>query len=104
MTGRERSGRHTERARHDGGGVVLKRIWSWIDDRLGLSATVKPIAEHPTPRTGWDYVLGSAALVAFTVQVITGVALAFSYVPAPISAYESLTFITNTAVLGRVVR
>ncbi|HEY3082159.1 MAG TPA: cytochrome b N-terminal domain-containing protein [Chloroflexota bacterium] len=83
---------------------MLRRVWSWIDDRLGLSATVKPIAEHPTPRTGWDYVLGSAALVAFTVQVITGVALGFSYVPAPNSAYESLEFITHNAMLGGLVR
>jgi ubiquinol-cytochrome c reductase cytochrome b subunit len=83
---------------------MLRRIWGWIDDRLGLSATVKPIAEHPTPRTGWDYVLGSAALVALVVQVITGVALGFSYVPAPNSAYESLEFITHGAALGGLVR
>ncbi|HEV8634131.1 MAG TPA: cytochrome b N-terminal domain-containing protein [Chloroflexota bacterium] len=83
---------------------MLRRVWSWIDDRLGFSATVKPVAEHPTPRTGWDYALGSAALVAFTVQVITGVALAFSYVPAPNSAYESLEFITHSALLGNLVR
>ena len=48
--------------------------------------------------------LGSATLVAFTMQVVTGVALAFSYVPAPIAAYESLEFITSRAVLGSVVR
>ena len=83
---------------------MLRRVWAWIDDRFGFSATVKPVSEHPTPRTGWDYVLGSAALVAFTVQVITGVALAFSYVPAPISAYESLEFITHGALLGSLVR
>ena len=42
--------------------------------------------------TNWWYVLGSATLVAFIVQVVTGVALAFSYVPAPNSAYESNTY------------
>ncbi len=56
------------------------------------------------PPTGWDYTIGSAALIAFTVQVVTGVALAFSYVPTPDHAYESLQFITSGAILGNVVR
>jgi ubiquinol-cytochrome c reductase cytochrome b subunit len=84
---------------------VLKRLIAWLDDRLGLSDTFLPSLRHPVPRNvNWWYVLGSATLVAFVAQVITGVALAFSYVPAPNSAYESLDFITNRAVLGSVVR
>jgi ubiquinol-cytochrome c reductase cytochrome b subunit len=82
----------------------VKTIFGWVDDRLGLSTSLKPIIEHPVPQTGWDYTLGSAALIAFTVQVVTGVALGFSYVPTPDHAYESLTFITEGAVLGSVVR
>jgi ubiquinol-cytochrome c reductase cytochrome b subunit len=82
----------------------MRTIIQWLDDRLGLSATVKPLAEHPVPPTGWDYTLGSATLIAFIVQVVTGVALAFSYVPTPDHAYESLEFITNEAILGGVVR
>ncbi len=84
------------------------RFWrdacAWLDDRLGLSSTLVPLLEHPVPKTNWWYVFGSATLVAFVVQVITGVALAFSYVPTPDHAYDSLEFITNEAVLGRVVR
>src|SRR4051812_32357096 len=84
---------------------ALRRIIRWWDDRLGFSKLIKPVAEHPVPpNLNWWYVLGSATLVAFIVQVVTGVALAFSYVPAPNSAYESLQFITNQAVLGSVVR
>ncbi len=82
----------------------MKAILNWLDDRLGLSANLKPIIEHPVPPTGWDYTIGSATLIAFTVQVVTGVALAFTYVPTPDHAYESLDFITNGAVLGNVVR
>src|SRR6185436_4421016 len=76
----------------------------WLDDRLGLSASVKPLIEHPVPQTGWDYTIGSATLIAFIVQVVTGVALAFTYVPTPDHAYESLQFITDVAILGNVVR
>src|SRR5437868_2157120 len=82
----------------------MKTILCWLDDRLGFSASIKPIIEHPVPPTGWDYTIGSAALIAFTVQVVTGVALAFSYIPTPDHAYESLDFITHGAILGNVVR
>jgi ubiquinol-cytochrome c reductase cytochrome b subunit len=82
----------------------MKSILCWLDDRLGWSTTFKPLIEHPVPPTGWDYTIGSAALIAFTVQVVTGVALAFSYVPTPDHAYESLEFITYGAILGSVVR
>jgi ubiquinol-cytochrome c reductase cytochrome b subunit len=82
----------------------MRAVWCWLDDRLGFSATIKPLIEHPVPPTGWDYTIGSAALIAFTVQVVTGVALAFSYVPTPDHAYESLDFITHGALLGNIVR
>ena len=82
----------------------MKTVVCWLDDRIGLSSTFKPLIEHPVPPTGWDYTIGSAALIAFTVQVVTGVALAFSYVPTPDHAYESLEFITNQASLGNIVR
>ena len=82
----------------------MKTIINWLDDRLGLSTNLKPIIEHPVPPTGWDYTIGSATLIAFTVQVVTGVALAFTYVPTPDHAYESLEFITHGAVLGNIVR
>lgn len=82
----------------------LKAALGWLDDRVGFSAAIKPLIEHPVPPTGWDYTIGSATLIAFVVQVVTGVALAFSYVPTPDHAYESLDFITHGAILGSVVR
>ena len=82
----------------------MKTVLCWLDDRIGFSSAIKPLIEHPVPPTGWDYTIGSAALIAFTVQVVTGVALAFSYVPTPDHAYESLDFITNGAILGNIVR
>ena len=84
---------------------ALRRLYHWLDERLGLSRTILPIIRHPVPRSvGWWYVFGSATLVAFVVQVVTGVALAFAYVPAPNSAYASLEFITREATLGHIVR
>jgi ubiquinol-cytochrome c reductase cytochrome b subunit len=79
-------------------------IWRWLDARLGISSVLLPIIEHPVPPTDWGYVLGSATLTAFVFQIVTGVVLAFAYVPAPDQAYNSIQFITNLAVLGNVIR
>src|SRR5437667_11839361 len=67
------------------------------------------VLRHPLPRgvgrpVGWWYVLGSATLGIFVMQVVTGVGLAMTYVPAPNSAYDSLQFISHDAALGAVVR
>ena len=85
--------------------LIFQLIYQWLDDRLGITSTILPIIEHPVPAgLTWWYVLGSATFVAFVIQIITGVALAFTYIPAPNDAYESLEFITNRAILGNIVR
>jgi ubiquinol-cytochrome c reductase cytochrome b subunit len=78
---------------------------AWLDDRSGLLTAGKRALEHPVPpRTGWWYVFGSATLLAFVLQVATGIALSTTYVPSSGQAYESLRFITEQAMLGRFLR
>ena len=50
------------------------------------------------------YTLGSATLVAFLNQAVTGVFLAMYYDPSPTRAYESIRVVTNEAFLGEFVR
>jgi ubiquinol-cytochrome c reductase cytochrome b subunit len=89
---------------------VLKRIAWWIDDRTGLSDLLAPLIRHPIPPgtashpAGWAYIFGTATLVAFIVQVVTGIALATAYIPSTADAYDSLRFITDDSVLGHVLR
>jgi ubiquinol-cytochrome c reductase cytochrome b subunit len=84
---------------------ALRRALSWLDDRTGLSGLLGPLARHVVPRrTGWMYVFGSATLVVFIVQVVTGMALATTYIPSTGDAYQSLQFITQRAFLGSVIR
>jgi ubiquinol-cytochrome c reductase cytochrome b subunit len=83
----------------------MKNTWRWVDDRLGLSDLLGPSLRHLVPRDAkWWYVFGSATLVAFIVQVVTGVALAFSFVPSASQAYDTLRFITEEAPFGHFLR
>lgn len=83
----------------------FRRTWDALDDRTGLLTTLRDLARHPVPPdAGWWYVFGSATLAAFALQVVTGIALAASYVPSAGEAYDSLQFITHAAVMGRLLR
>jgi ubiquinol-cytochrome c reductase cytochrome b subunit len=84
----------------------LKRVWIWVDDVTGISAAMMPLLEHPVPKarkSAWLYVLGSATLVAFLIQIVTGIALASGYVASAGQAYDTLKFISGTD-FGRIVR
>ncbi len=84
---------------------LLQKTWQWIDDRLGIVQLIGPSMKHLVPHDArWWYVFGSATLVAFIVQVVTGVALAFSYISSSSQAYETLLFITNNAFFGNFLR
>jgi ubiquinol-cytochrome c reductase cytochrome b subunit len=90
-------------------GKIPGEIASWLGERFELEDSVMAVLRHPVPRElerpiGWWYVFGSATLGVFVMQVVTGVGLAMTYVPAPNSAYDSLQFISHDATLGSVVR
>jgi ubiquinol-cytochrome c reductase cytochrome b subunit len=84
---------------------LITAVWKWVDDRIGVSDLVGPAMGHLVPKDAkWWYVFGSATMLAFIVQVVKGVALAFCYVSSSSQAYETLQFITNDAPFGRILR
>jgi ubiquinol-cytochrome c reductase cytochrome b subunit len=83
---------------------LFKTVWLWLDDRIGISVLLAPM-KHIAPQDAkWWYVFGTATLIAFVVQVASGVALAFSFIPSSSQAYDTLVFITNNAPFGRFLR
>jgi len=85
---------------------VIAQIGDWFDQRLQLAAPVREVAEHPVPRStaSWWYVFGSAALVVFLLQLVTGILLAFVYVPSAAEAWSSLQALNHDVTLGWFIR
>ncbi len=84
---------------------LLQRLWREFDDRTGVAALWERLGRHPVPPgVGWWYVFGSATLLAFILQIVTGIALATAYVPSTDQAYNSLEFITHRALAGHLLR
>ena len=84
---------------------LVKTIADWCEERLGVGATLGGMLRHPVPaRLGWYYVFGSATLTMFMLQVVTGICLAFVYVPAADEAYTSLEYLNQQQFLGWVIR
>lgn len=85
---------------------LVQNIAEWFDRRLQLAAPIREISEHPVPRNtaSWWYVFGSAALVIFLLQIVTGVLLALVYVPSGAEAWSSLQTLNHDVTLGWFIR
>jgi len=85
---------------------LIETIGRWFDDRLQIAAVVRENAMHPVPRetASWAYVFGSAALTVFILQLVTGVMLAFVYVPSASEAWNSLQILNHGVTLGWFIR
>ncbi|HEX6508983.1 MAG TPA: cytochrome b N-terminal domain-containing protein [Chloroflexota bacterium] len=79
--------------------------YKWLDERLGIGMVWKATALHYVPKSvNWWYVFGSALLTVFTMQLVTGIFLAMTYVPSPDHAYSSLDYISHHQFAGNLLR
>ena len=81
-------------------------VGRWLDDRLHVGRTIEEVANHPVPRNtaSWWYVFGSATLVTFILQIVTGICLATVYVPSASDAWTSLEYLNYEQALGWYLR
>ena len=70
---------------------LIKQLYEWFDFRLRLGGDVQEMMAHRVPRNtaSWAYVFGSASLTLLILQFVTGICLAFVYVPAADQACSS---------------
>jgi ubiquinol-cytochrome c reductase cytochrome b subunit len=85
---------------------LIETIGKWLDARLQVGDTIRETAEHSVPRdtASWFYVFGSAALVVFMLQIVTGIMLALIYVPSAGQAWNSLQTLNHSITLGWFIR
>jgi ubiquinol-cytochrome c reductase cytochrome b subunit len=85
---------------------LIRSLGNWLDQRIGVRATLEPMITHPVPRTtaSWWYVFGSATLALFALQIVTGICLALVYVPTADQAYQTLEYLNYQAPFGWFLR
>jgi cytochrome b6 len=82
------------------------RLWTWLDQRVGLAELEKLARKKRVPvhrHTVWYY-FGGMTLFLFGVQVMTGILLLFYYRPSAEEAYESVQFLMAEVEFGWLIR
>jgi len=75
-----------------------RRFVEWFKNRFGLAATVlRPVPEYSMNPLYW---LGALTVIAFGLQVLTGLLMLIYYVPTTDQAYSSTVFIIKSVPLG----
>jgi len=82
-------------------------ISEWINERAPVDPEVlKKLGSEPVPEhlKHWWWCLGGTPAYLFGVQLVTGILLAFHYVPSADHAYESVMRINETVPFGWYLR
>jgi ubiquinol-cytochrome c reductase cytochrome b subunit len=85
---------------------LSERLGQWFEQRLQVKAALLDTLQHRVPRrsASWFYVFGSGALTIFGLQVVTGILLAFLYVPSAGEAWNGLQAINHQVAAGWFIR
>jgi len=64
---------------------MLRSVYNWLDKRLYLTKLFQSTAGHHVPANSgsWFYVFGSATLLCFVLQIVTGTPAASSAAAFP---------------------
>ena len=83
---------------------MVKKIFAWLDERLGLTTIYNTVLDRKVPKVNWWFTLGSASLFLFAMQGLTGIFLTVYYVPSPDHAYDSIQYIMTGVPFGWLIR
>jgi cytochrome b6 len=89
-------------SREGGSKLILPKFSTWVDDRYDIAAVKKLAANKLVPRHryGLLYYTGGVALFLFIAQFVTGMLLAFYYVPHVDYAHKSIVDIVTKLHMG----
>jgi quinol-cytochrome oxidoreductase complex cytochrome b subunit len=83
---------------------MSSKVINWLDERLGLTGMYDTILDRDVPKVNWWFTLGSASLVLFILQGVTGTFLSVYYSATPDHAYDSIQYIMNGVAYGWLIR
>ena len=84
---------------------MFARSREWIEERLGLRPVAARVLEKPVPRyITWMHCFGGLTFFTFILQAVTGIILAFFYVPSPDHARDSVAWFQASVMFGSIVR
>jgi quinol-cytochrome oxidoreductase complex cytochrome b subunit len=83
---------------------MVRSLFSWLDERLGLTSIYDNVLDRKVPKVNWWFTLGSLSLFLFLLQGVTGIFLTVYYVPSPDHAYQSIEYIMNGVPFGWLIR
>ncbi|MFQ3573522.1 MAG: cytochrome b N-terminal domain-containing protein [Thermodesulfovibrionales bacterium] len=83
----------------------MKTFLDWLDKSLAFSQRHKNFLERKIPAgLGYSYCLGGIAFTFFIFLVVSGLLLSLYYTPDEMRSYQSIVFITQDMLLGRIIR
>ena len=86
-------------------GGLLARWFNAIDERLDVRRPLRAVLDKPLPEgITWYHCFGGMTFLTFVVLCVTGVVLAFFYVPSPDHARASVAWIQSSLTFGSLVR
>ncbi len=90
-------------------GNIFKRAWTavadFFDERFDMRRVVSEFAGHNVPaHVNWLYCFGGITFLAFLIQALTGILLAFYYQPTIDQAYSSVLHIMEDVPFGVFIR
>lgn len=85
--------------------MLPDKLKAALDERTGYRALLHEALEENIPGgASWAYVLGSATLILFLVQLGTGLVLALYYSPSATDAWASVAYLERAVPSGALVR
>ena len=83
---------------------MFSRFVRWIDERWPLTPFIRlTLDEEMSGGSSYAYVFGSAALILFLLQVLTGIWQLFYYVPTLGQGYNSLSYLRTEVLFGWLI-
>ena len=85
---------------------IENKTKKWFDERYQLQEVIEEnVTKKLIPRgLSWFGCMGGLALVAFMIQVCTGIFLIFYYVPSPGEAFNSVQYIRHALPYGWLIQ